>query len=132
MWQNIKYYLLAYAIMVASTLVSTGLQLLESQFPTGHPISTLAANLSGITVGGLIMVIGFLRDNRLDQERERTKQERDRADQERKRADQERERADYAITELNRLRDEYEKATKSLIRRLEELNGGGAEPDPAE
>ena len=43
------------------------------------------------------MVIGFLKDNRVQQERER-------ADRERERADQERERADYAIAELNRLR----------------------------
>ena len=151
MWQNIKYYLLAYAIIVASVLISTGLQLLADHFPTGHPASTLVANLSGITFGGLIMVIGFLKDHRLEEERERTKAEQERtkaeqertkaerertkaeqerADRERARADQERERADearahadYALSELNRLRAEYETATKALIQRLEELNG---------
>ena len=116
MWQNIKYYLLAYAAMATGSMVSTALQLLAAEFPTGHPVSALAANLSGITVGGIFMVIGFLKDNRLQQERERT-------DRERERADQERERADYAIAELNRLRTEYENATKALIQRLEELNG---------
>ena len=68
MWENVKFYLLAYVIMVAGVLVSTGLQLLEAQFPMGHPAGILAANLSGITLGGLIMVIGFLRDSRLVQE----------------------------------------------------------------
>ena len=116
MWQNIKYYLLAYAVMATGSLVSTALQLLAAEFPTGHPVSALAANLSGITVGGIFMVIGFLKDNRVQQERER-------ADRERERADQERERADYAIAELNRLRTEYKNATKALIQRLEELNG---------
>ena len=61
------------------------------------------------------MVIGFLKDHRLEEERERTEQER-------KRADEERGRADHAVTELNRLRAEYETATKALTQRLEELN----------
>ena len=32
----------------------------------------LAANLSGVTIETIIMVIGFLKDNRLDQERKRS------------------------------------------------------------
>lgn len=159
MWQNIKYYLLAYAVMATGSLASTALQLLAAEFPTGHPVSTLAANLSGVTVGGLIMVMAFFKDQRVEEERkrvdaerervkeeqartkaeqERTKVERERADIERARADRERERADearvradaaqeradYAITELNRLRSEYEATTKALIQRLEELNNG--------
>lgn len=128
MWQNIKYYLLAYVVMLAGALVATGLQVLASQFPTGHPVSTLSVNLSGITVGGLIMVIGFLRDNRLQEERDRTERERERADQERERANKERDRADHAFEELNRLRVEYETATRALIQRLEELNRNGDSP----
>ena len=104
---------------------ATGLQLLAAYFPAEHPVSTLSVNLSGITVGGLIMVIGFMRDNRLQQERDRTEQERQRADQERERADEERARADHAIAELNQLRSEYENATRALIQRLEELNANG-------
>ena len=152
MWQNIKYYLLAYAVMATGSLASTALQLLAAEFPTGHPVSTLAANLSGVTVGGLIMVMAFFKDQRVEEERKRvdaerervkeeqarTRAERERADIERARADRERERADearvradaaqeradYAITELNRLRAEYETSTKALIQRLEELNNG--------
>ncbi len=201
MWENVKFYLLAYVIMVAGVLVSTGLQLLEAQFPMGHPAGILAANLSGITLGGLIMVIGFLRDSRLAQERKHTESERERAESERARADDERERAkseseraksesdrakseseraaleraraddereraksaaeqavleraradgereraksereraeseraraDHASTELNRLRIEYENATKALIQRLEELNNGSKSPPDA-
>ena len=125
MWQNIKYYLLAYAVMATGSLVSTALQLLAAEFPTGRPVSTLAANLPGVTVGGLIMVIGFLKDSRVQQERER-------ADRERERADQERERADRAIAELDRLRTEYEAAAKALIQRLEELNNGQSGPSDAD
>ena len=156
MWQNIKYYLLAYAVMATGSLVSTALQLLAAEFPTGHPVSTLAANLSGVTVGGLIMVMAFFKDQRVEEERKRvdaerervkeeqarTKAEQERADIERSRADRERERADearahadaaqeradYAITELNRLRSEYETVAQALIKRLEELNNG--QPGP--
>ncbi len=37
-------------------------QLLAAEFPTGHPVSTLAPNLSGVTVGGLIMVMVFFKE----------------------------------------------------------------------
>ena len=57
-------------------------------------------------------------------ERERADIERERADEARVRADAAQARADYAITELNRLRAEYETSTKALIQRLEELNNG--------
>ena len=93
--------------MAVGVLVSTGLQLLAAHLPTGHPASAVGANLSGITAGGLFMVIGFLKDDRIQHERQP---------------------ADRAAAELNRLRDEYEAATKALIRRLEEPNGNS--PDP--
>ena len=38
--------------MATGSLVSTALQLLAAEFLTGHPVSALAANLSGITVAG--------------------------------------------------------------------------------
>ena len=47
MWQNVKYYVIAYATVVAGALVATGFQLLESLFPEFPPLSKLAANLSG-------------------------------------------------------------------------------------
>lgn len=68
MWQNIKYYVLALVVILGGALISTGLQLLQSYLPIGHPLGALAANLSGVTIGTIIMVIGFLNDNRLYQE----------------------------------------------------------------
>lgn len=32
-WNNAKFYILAFAIVLAGSLISTGLQLLESLFP---------------------------------------------------------------------------------------------------
>ena len=139
MWQNVKYYVLAYAIMVAGALLSSGFQLLGDQFPVGHPASTIAANLSGVTIGGLIMVIGFLKDSRLDEERQRTEAERKRTEAERQRAadaearaaeaefraERERERAERERERSDRMLERYEAATAALIQRLEERNGAG-------
>ena len=145
--QNARFYVLAFAIILIAELVTTGLQLLGAYYPTGHPVAILAANLSGVTLGGFIMVIGFLRDNRLEQERKRTeaaetlakeerkrteaaettaKEERKRANQERKRANQERERADREQERADRLmsellaRQERDDAMEARIRSIEE------------
>ena len=85
--QNAGFYGLAFAIILIAELVTTGLQLLGAYYPTGHPVAILAANLSGVTLGGIIMVIGFLRDNRLEQERKRTEAAETLVKEERKRAE---------------------------------------------
>ena len=38
MWQNIKYYAIAYGIVVLGVLVSTGLELLQGILPELHPL----------------------------------------------------------------------------------------------
>ena len=130
MWQNIKYYAIAWAVILVTTLISTGLQLLENYFPTGHPASTLGANLSGVTIGTIIMVIGFLKDNRLDQERKRADDAVAKAAAATAKAEaaevviqQERERADRYLAELERYRETYQKTTEALIQILRERNG---------
>ena len=156
--QNAKFYVLAFAIILIAELVTTGLQLLGAYYPTGHPVAILAANLSGVTLGGFIMVIGFLRDNRLEQERKRTeaaetlakeererteaaetlaKEERKRANQERERANQERERADREQERADRLmsellaRQERDDAMEARIRSIEEQLNDNATLDAA-
>lgn len=121
MWQNVKYYALAYDIMVVGALLSSTFQLLGDQFPAGHPAGTIAANLSGVTIGGMIMVIGFLKDARVEDERKRTAAAEARADAAEARAERERERSD-------RMLERYESATNALIKRLDELNGAGNAP----
>ena len=130
MWANIKYYALALVIILVTTLVSTALQLLEGHLPIGHPVSTLATNLSGVTLGTVIMVIGFLKDNRLDQERKRADSALARAATAEAKAataeiaiQQERERADRYLAELERFRESYERTTEALIELLRERDG---------
>lgn len=127
--QSFKYYGLGFAIVVIAVLVSTGLQIAAGYLPAGQIASTLVANLSGITIGSIIMVIGFLRDNRLEQERQRTEQANRRADaaearvlEERERATQERERADRLLGEMNAVHQRYADAADAIIKRLQELD----------
>ena len=48
--------------------------------PEIHPLNKVAANLSGISVGTVIMVVGLIRDKRVDDARKETNKERQRAD----------------------------------------------------
>lgn len=153
MWQNVKYYAVAYVVVVIGVLVATGFQLLESLFPEIHPLNKLAANLSGISVGTVIMVVGLIRDKRVDDARKETNKQRQRADkaeaaiakatreaelsrqqaeQAREQAEQERLRAREAEAELARVRAEYDTEVLARIRRLEEFTGMRAPAPEAE
>ena len=92
------------------------------------------------------MVIGFLKDNRLSQERKRADdavaqvvelQAKIAASQVEAAAAQsqvqeERERADRYLAELERFRESYERTTESLIQLLRERDGNHPpDPDPA-
>ena len=137
MWQNIKYYALALAVILIGASISTALQLLQAYFPIGHPVGALAANLSGVTIGTIIMVIGFLKDNRLDQERKRADAavaqvvelrakiaaSQVEAASAQAQVQEERERADRYLAELERYRESYEKTTEALIQLLRERDG---------
>ena len=155
MWQNIKYYAVAYGIVVLSVVVSTGLELLEGLFPEFGPLNRLIANISGITVGSVIMVVGLIRDKRFtdaqaeaDKQRKRAEkaeaaiglatqkaelavqQAKQDAEQANQKAEQERLRAQEAQAELARVRAEYEGEVIARIRRLEEAAGlGPSEPE---
>ena len=150
MWQNIKYYVIAYGIVVLGAFVSTGLELLPGLFPEFGPMDKLATNLSGITLGSVIMVVGLIRDKRFTDAQEEANQQRKRAEkaeaaigqanqqaqmavqqaeQERQQAEQERQRAQKAEAELARVRAEYETETRARLRRLEEAIGM-APPEP--
>ena len=151
MWQNVKYYAVAYAIVVLGVLIATGLQLLEGLFPGIHPLNKLAANLSGISFGTVIMMVGLIRDKRVADAQAEANKQRQRADkaeaaitqanqkaeaaitqanqqveQASQQAEQERLRAQKAEAELARVRAEYEAEVLDRIRRLEEFTGMAA------
>lgn len=87
------------------------------------------------------MVIGFLKDNRLEEERNRTERERKRADAAEARiqaaevqarlaeakVQQERERSEYLLEELNKARERYEQAADAIIQHLRDRGGTAAQ-----
>ena len=137
-WRNFKFYIVGFAVVVVASLVSTGLEMLPGLFPDIHPLNRLATDLSGITLGGVIMVLGFMRDTRLEEERERTEaaeaetkaaqaavktaQEAARVAQ--AEAKRQQERAERAEAELARRAYDAERAEiLARLRRLEERYG---------
>ena len=80
MWQDIKYYVIAYGIVVAGSFASTGLDLLPGLFPEFGLLEKLATNLSGITLGSVIMVVGLIRDKRFTDAQAEANKQRKRAD----------------------------------------------------
>ena len=142
MWQNVKYYAIAYGIVVLGTLVSTGFDLIENSPLEFGPLNQLAANLSGITFGSVIMVVGLIRDKRFSDAQEEANKQRKRAEsaeaaiaqanqqaeQAVQQAEQERLRAQKAEAELARVRAEHEAEILARIRRLEEFTGMTPEP----
>ena len=71
------------------------------------------------------MIMGFLKDSRVEEERQRTEMERQRAADAEARAERDRERAERAAERADRILERYEAATAALIQRLEEQNGAG-------
>ena len=137
-WRNFKFYIVGFAVVVVASLISTGLEMLPGLFPDIHPLNQLATDLSGITLGGIIMVLGFMRDTRLEEARERTEA----AEEETKvaqaavkvaqeaikaaqaEAERQRERAERAEAELARREYDAERSEiLARLRRLEERYG---------
>ncbi len=83
------------------------------------------------------MVMGFLRDGRIEEQRKRAEAERERADSAIARAaaeaviERERQRADAADARVDRVLERYEAMMAELIRRLPESNGEAPKPPPA-
>ena len=145
-WRNFKFYIVGFAVVVVASLVSTGLEMLPGLFPDIHPLNRLATDLSGITLGGIIMVLGFMRDSRLDEARERTeaaeaetkaaraavKTAQEATKSAEAEAKRQQERAERAEAELARREYDAERAEiLARLRRLEERYGiGGADGGP--
>ena len=127
MWQNYKMYVLA---LVIYTLVTAGLVALEvaaALLGDSAILARLVTMLSGNLLGGFVLVLGILRDDRVEKEKQRAAKELQRAADAlaaaHKRTEQERNRADRAEAELQRVRTEYGREMADRIRRLEDAVG---------
>ena len=116
MWQSYKLYLLALIIYTVATVALAVLELAAVRYAEITILARWATMLSGGFLGGFALVLGILRDDRVEKERQR-------ADEAQKRAEQERSRADRAEAELQRVRAEYSRETAARLRRLEAAVG---------
>lgn len=114
--ERYKLYLLALVIYTAAAVVITALDLVAIRYDESVPLAHLITTLSGGFLGGIALVLGILRDNRVEQALKR-------AEVAEEQVKQERERADRAEAELQRMRAEFDRSVVDRVRRLEELVG---------
>ena len=87
LWQRFKLYLLAFAIYTVTAAVTAVLQALALHYESIAGLAPIIATLSGNFLGGFALVLGILRDDRAEKQRERA----DRAEGENEKLKQENE-----------------------------------------
>ena len=133
MWENYKLYLLALVIYTVATAALAVLELMAAHLDDSAVLARLATMLSGSFLGGFALVLGILRDDRVEKERRRAEKAEAAIAEVQKRAEQERNRADRAEAELQRVRAEHSRELADRVRRLEAAVGiapaGAADDD---
>ena len=151
MWQRYKLYLLAFVIYTLATAALAALEVLAAYLGDNALLARLVTMLSGSFLGGFALVLGILKDDRYEKERqraekaetdnaalqqrlaeserraaqlERAEQARDRAEAELLRVRAEAEQArQHAASEVQRVRSEHSRETADRLRRLEAAVG---------
>ena len=113
-------YLLALVIYTLVTAGLVGLEVAAARLGDSAILARLATMLSGNLLGGFVLVLGILRDDRVEKEKQRAAEAIAAAQ---KRVEYERNRADRAEAELQRVRTEYSREMADRIRRLEDAVG---------
>ena len=133
MWQRYKLYLLAFVIYTLATAALAALEVLAVYLGDNALLARLVTMLSGSFLGGFALVLGILKDDRYEKERQRAeKAEAAIADWQKRavaaekraaQADQAEQARDRAEAELQRVRTEYTRETADRLRRLEAAVG---------
>ena len=144
MWNRYKLYLLAFIIYSVATAVLAVLEVVAVRLDDSAVLARLATMLSGSFLGGFALVLGILKDDRYEKERQRAEkaeaaiadwqqqaaESAKRAAEAEKRAEQAEQarreaerRQEHAGAELQRIRTEYSQETAARLRRLEAAVG---------
>ena len=133
MWQRYKLYLLAFIIYTLATAALAALEVLAAYLGDSALLARLVTMLSGSFLGGFALVLGILKDDRYEKERQRAeKAEAAIADWQKRavaaekraaQAEQAEQARDRAEAELQRVRTEYTRETADRLRRLEAAVG---------
>ena len=150
--QRNRLYIMAFAVYTSALLVTAIFAWLAIQYNVASSVAQLAIALTGNGLGGFALVLGILRDDRVQKAeeetakaRQETAQAKQRADefqklyvelqqqaeQERRQAEQQRQRAERAEAELQRLRAEHDNEINARFRRLE-IAAGITPPDASD
>ena len=125
-----RLYIIAFAVYTTALLTTTALAWLALQYNTAAGIAQLAVALSGNGLGGFALVLGILRDDRAEKERERARkaeesakksdqiaaEARERAAQFKAEAEVQRQRAERAEAERRQLEAERRQLEAELLR----------------
>ena len=107
-------------IYTVATAALVALEVAATLLGDSALLARLVTMLSGNLLGGFALVLGILRDDRVEKEKQRAAAAIAEAQ---KRAESERNRADRAEAELHRVRAEYNREMADRIRRLEAAVG---------
>ncbi len=132
-----RLYIIAFAVYTTALLTTTALAWLALQYNTAAGIAQLAVALSGNGLGGFALVLGILRDDRAEKERERARKAeesakksdriaadaRQQAAQFQAQAEELRQRAERAEDELRRVRAQRDQAIADRFSRIEAALG---------
>ena len=143
--QRNRLYIMAFAVYTSALLVTAVFAWLAIQYNVASSVAQLAIALTGNGLGGFALVLGILRDDRVQKAEEETakaRQETAKAKQQadefqklyvesQQQAEQERQRAERAEAELQRLRAERDDAVNARLRRLE-IAAGITPPDASD
>jgi DNA anti-recombination protein RmuC len=136
---------MAFAVYTSALLVTAIFAWLAIQYNVASSVAQLAIALTGNGLGGFALVLGILRDDRVQKAEEETAKARQETAQAKQRADefqklyvelqqqaeQERQRAERAEAELQRLRAEHDNEINARFRRLE-IAAGITPPDASD
>ena len=137
LWERYKLYVLAFVIYTATAVATAALQAVAIRYEAVAVLAPIITTLSGNFLGGFALVLGILRDDRAEKQRERAdkaEEENEKLKQEKEEyrrqyelaqqlAEQERERAERAEAELQRVRAEHGREIAERVRRLEAFTG---------
>ena len=151
MWRNYKLYLLAFIIYSLATVGLAVLELAVVRYAEAAILARVATMLSGGFLGGFALVLGILRDDRFEKERQRAEKaeaaiadwQKQAAETEKRAAENAKQATDWqkraeqaeqgrqeaeqrqerASAELQRVRAEYSRELADRVRRLEAAVG---------
>ena len=119
--QRYKLYLLAFVIYTTSAVVIGALELLAFRYSESATLARLVAMYSGSFLGGFALVLGILRDDRVEKERQRAEKAEESAKQAEQKASQAQQQANQAQQQASQAQQDSEQLRQQFRQQAEQL-----------